>query len=146
MTLHDMAMTRFRQWWRQIDQDRPRLRGRISNVWPHPRPPFRPADAECPFLGDSRSPGSLGLAWPTRGLSLVLLAGYWLLYRRTYRYYAVQRGWPSADARLLRGWIVLAKFPQALGSIRYWLGRLSGQRSPVIEYRSSVPSGGSVAG
>ena len=50
------------------------------------------------------------------------------------------------DARLFAGWIVLAKFPHALGLIRYWLGRLSGQRSPVIEYRGSVPSGGSVAG
>ena len=41
-------------------------------------------------------------------------------------------------------WIVLAKFPHALGVIRYWLGRLSGQRSPVIEYRC-VSSAGSVA-
>ena len=89
---------------------------------------------------------ALGLAWPTRGLSCMLLAGYWLSYRRTYRHYTVQRGWPAADASLFARWIVLAKFPHALGLIRYWLGRLSGQRSPVIEYRGSVPSGGSVAG
>ena len=57
----------------------------------------------------------LGLAWPTRGLSFILMAGYLLLYRRTHRYYAVQ-------ARLvigrmpgcLRCWIVLAKFPHAV--------------------------------
>ena len=88
----------------------------------------------------------LGLAWPTRGLSLLLLACYWVSYHRTYRHYAVQRGWPAADARLSARWIVLAKFPHALGVIRYWLGRLSGQRSPVIEYRGSVPSGDPVAG
>ena len=89
---------------------------------------------------------ALGMAWPTRGLTLTLLAGYPYLYYRTCRYYAVQRGWPVADARLYAGWIVLAKFPQAVGLIRYWLGRFSGQRSPVIEYRGPVPGGNPVAG
>lgn len=88
---------------------------------------------------------ALGLAWPSRGASLLLLAGYLYLYRRTCRYYADQRGWPLKDARLYAAWIVLAKFPQAVGLIRYWLGRFSGQRSPVIEYRGSVASGSQIA-
>jgi hypothetical protein len=80
------------------------------------------------------------LAWPTRGLSLALLAGYPWLLRRTARYYANQRGWPAADARTYAFWIVLAKFPQALGLARYWLGRISGKRSAVIEYRGAAPA------
>jgi hypothetical protein len=76
----------------------------------------------------------------------MLLAGYPLLYRRTCRYYTVQRGWPLANARLYAAWIVLAKFPHAAGLIRYWLGRLSGKRSPVIEYRGSLPARGSAVG
>ncbi len=38
-----------------------------------------------------------------RGLSLVPLGGYLLLYQRTRRHYAVQRGWPTAGARLYAG-------------------------------------------
>ena len=60
------------------------------------------------------------VAWPMRGLSLVPLGGYLLLYQRTRRHYAVQRGWPTAGVRLYAGWIILAKFPQAVGLMRYW--------------------------
>jgi len=79
-------------------------------------------------------------------LSLGLLAGYLFLYRRTRRYYAVQRGWSLPDAKLYAVWIVLAKFPQAVGFIRYWIGRLAGKRSLVIEHRGSVPSGDPAVG
>jgi hypothetical protein len=71
----------------------------------------------------------------------MLLMGYPLLYWRTYCYYAVDRGWPKADAQLYAGWIVLAKLPHAVGLIRFWLGRLSGKRSSIIEYRSLIHCG-----
>ena len=94
----------------------------------------------APILG-------LGLAWPTWGASLLVLAGgYLFLYRRTKRYYVVQRGWPQADARLYAFWIVLAKFPHASGLVRYWMGRLLGKRSPVIDYREPVPPRRSMVG
>jgi GT2 family glycosyltransferase len=146
MTLHDMAMTRFWQWWRRST--------RTGHAYAEGTAMYG-RDPERHFVRQTRSTVvwgilipllALGLAWPTRGLSLLLLAGYLLLYRRAYRYYATQRGWSVADASLFARWVVLAKFPHALGLIRYWLGRLSGQRSPVIEYRGSVPSGGSLAG
>ena len=146
MTLHDMAMTRFGQWWKRST--------RTGHAYAEGSAMYG-RTAERHFVRQTRSTilwgillplVALGLAWPTRGLSLLLLAGYLYLYDRTYRYYAFQRGWQRADARLFSAWIVMAKFPQALGLIRYWLGRLSGQRSPVIEYRGSVASGGSVAG
>ena len=146
MTLHDMAMTRFRQWWRRSTRTGHAYAEGSAMYGRTPDRHFVRQTRSTIVWGILVPLLALGLAWPTRGLSLLLLAGYWLLYRRTYRHYAVQRGWPSADARLFAGWIALAKFPQALGLIRYWLGRLSGQRSAVIEYRGSVPSGGSVAG
>jgi len=146
MTLHDMAMTRFRQWWRRSTRTG-HAYAEGSAMYGHtPERHFVRQTRSTIFWGILVPLTTLGLAWPTRGLSFTLMAGYLLLYRRTYRYYAVKRGWPSADARLFAGWIVLAKFPHALGLIRYWLGRLSGQHSPVIEYRGSVPSGGSVVG
>jgi glycosyltransferase involved in cell wall biosynthesis len=140
MTVHDMAMTRFQQWWRRSvrtghayaegswmyggTSERHFVRQTLSTIfW----------GIVAPILG-------LGLAWPTRGASILLLAGgYLFLYRRTRRYYVVQRGWPHAHARLYAFWIVLAKFPHAAGCTRYWIGRLLGKRSPVIDYRGPLP-------
>lgn len=142
MTLHDMAMTRFRQWWRRSTRTGHAYAEGSAMYGRTPERHFVRQTRSAIVLGILVPLLALGLAWTTRGLSLLLLGGYWLSYHRTYRYYAVQRGWPAADARLFARWIVLAKFPHALGVIRYWLGRLSGQRSPVIEYRGSVPGGG----
>jgi GT2 family glycosyltransferase len=146
MALHDMAMTRFQQWWkRSVRTGHAYAEGSAM----HGRAPERH------FVRQTRSAVFWGIliplaavlfAWLTWGLSLGLLAGYLLLYRRTRRYYAVQRGWSLPDVRLYAVWIVLAKFPQAVGFLRYWLGKLSGKRSPVIEHRGSVPSGDRAAG
>jgi GT2 family glycosyltransferase len=146
MTLHDMAMTRFGQWWRRTT--------RSGHAYAEGSAMYG-RTAERHYVRETRSilfwgilvpVLALGLAWPTRGLSLLMLLGYYLLYHRTYRYYAEVRGWPAADARQNAAWIVLAKFPQALGLIRYWIGRLSGQRSRIIEYRGPIPAGGPATG
>ena len=145
MTLHDMAMTRFSQWWRRS--------ARTGHAYAEGSAMYG-MSAERHFIRQTRSTvfwgillplTAFGFAWPTRGLSLLLLAAYAWLYRRTYRYYAIRRGWLPDDARLYAAWIVLAKLPHAVGLMRYWLGRLSGKRSPVIEYRGAVPAGESVA-
>ena len=139
MALHDMAMTRFRQWWkRSVRTGHAYAEGSAM----HGR------TAERHWVRESRSAGfwgivvpliAFGLAWPTRGLSLVLLGGYPLLYRRTRQYYAVQRGWRLEDARLYAAWIVLAKFPQSIGLVRYWAGRILSQPRRVIDYRGPEP-------
>ena len=146
MALHDMAMTRFEQWWKRcVRTGHAYAEGSAM----HGRTPERHyvrQTRSAVFWGILIPLAALLLAWPTWGLSLGLLAGYLFLYRRTRRYYAVQRGWSLPDARLYAVWIVLAKFPQAVGVIRYWLGRLSGKRSLVIEHRGSVASGDTAAG
>ena len=129
---------RFRQWWRRSVRTGHAYAEGSADVRPDPRTAFRPGDAEHHLLGDRCPAPGLGLAWPTRGISLAVLGGYLFLYRRICRYYALHRGWPQADARLYAAWIVLAKFPQAVGVVRYWLGRLLGERSPVIEHRDLV--------
>ena len=146
MTLHDMAMTSFQQWWRRSTRTgHAYAEGSAMYGRTHERHFVRQTRSTI-FWGILIPLIAFGLAWPTKGISLVLLAGYVFLHRRTCRYYAVQRGWPLEDARLYARWIVLGKFPQALGVIRYWLGRLSGRRSPVIEYRGTVPVRESAAG
>lgn len=146
MTVHDMAMTRFSQWWRRSTRTGHAYAEGSAMYGRTPERHFVRQTRSTIFWGIVVPLLALGLAWPTRGLSLLLLAGYALLFQRTYRYYAATRGWPAADARLYAGAIVLAKLPQAIGLVRYYLGRLSGQRSGVIEYRGAVARGNSVAG
>jgi GT2 family glycosyltransferase len=138
MTLHDMAMTRFSQWWRRS--------ARTGHAYAEGSAMYG-MSTERHFVRQARSTVFwgillplvvLGFAWSTRGLSLLFLVGYPWLYRRTCRYYAIQRGWSPEDSRLYAAWIVRAKFPHAVGLMRYWLGRLSGKRSPVIEYRGAT--------
>ncbi len=146
MTLHDMAMTRFRQWWRRSTRTG-HAYAEGSAMYGHtPERHFVRQTRSTFFWGIAIPLTAFGLAWWTWGLSLILLSGYLLLYRRTCHYYTVQRGWSRADAQLYAAWIVLAKLPQALGLIRYWLGRLSGKQSPVIEYRGSVAARRPAAG
>lgn len=145
MTLHDMAMTRFRQWWRRSTRTGHAYAEGSAMHGAPPERHFVRQNRSTIFWGIVVPLLSLGLAWPTHGLSLLLLGGYFLLYRRTRHYYAVQRGWPMDEASLYARWIVLAKFPQTLGLIRYWLGRLSGRRSRVIEY-GVAPVGSQAAG
>jgi len=146
MALHDIAMTRFQQWWkRSVRTGHAYAEGSAM----HGRAPerhFVRQTQSAVFWGILIPLAAVLFAWPTWGLSLGLLAGYLLLYPRTRRYYAVQRGWSLPDARLYAVWIVLAKFPQAVGFVRYWLGKLTGKRSLVIEYRGAVPSGDPAAG
>ncbi|MBV8488858.1 MAG: glycosyltransferase family 2 protein [Planctomycetaceae bacterium] len=146
MTLHDMAMDRFWQWWKRSTRtghayaEGSAMHGRAAERH------FVRQTRSTIFWGIVLPLLTVGLAWPTRGLSLALLGGYPLLYHRTTCYYAVQRGWPPADARLYAFWIVLAKFPQAVGLLRYGLGRLAGKPSPVIEHRSTLPARDTAAG
>src|SRR5690606_33293440 len=88
---------------------------------------------------------ALGLAWPTRGASLLLLGGYGLLAWRVYRYGRVHRGWRPADARAYAFFVIVGKFAGAVGLARYWLGRFTGRRSRVIDFRGPVSAGASAS-
>jgi GT2 family glycosyltransferase len=139
MALHDMAMTRFGQWWKRT--------ARAGHAFAegaalHGRSPERHYVRETrstiiwglvlPFLG-------LALAWPSRGASLVLLAAaYTYLFLRVHRYARRVRSWSPADSRAFALFVTVGKIPGALGVVRYWLGRLSGRRSCVIDFRGPV--------
>lgn len=136
MTLHDMAMTRFGQWWRRT--------ARAGHAFAegaalHGKPPERHFARETRSIliwGLIAPILALVLAWPTWGLSLGgLAAGYVALALRVYRHHRYQRGRSSADARTSACFTIMGKFAEAQGALRYWLGRASGRRSRLIEYR-----------
>ena len=139
MTLHDMAMTRFAQWWRRsVRCGHAYAEGSARTA----APPSGTSSAEVRstiFWGVVLPALALGLAWPTRGASFVLLAGYLLLFWRTERYYRSAGAGPRPDARLYARSCVLAKFPNAGGLFKYWFRRFT-PRTQLrnIEYRPAA--------
>jgi hypothetical protein len=137
MTLHDAAMTRFSQWWRR-----------------EKRSGYAFAEAAHRF---GRTPERFRVRWTrrnwfyglvlpllailpaywTRGASLALLLAYPLQWARVYRDCRRGRGLTAADARLYARFVVLAKFPQAAGQLKYVVARLTRRPSKLIEYKGA---------
>jgi glycosyltransferase involved in cell wall biosynthesis len=133
-TVHDMAMTHFRQWWRRCVRTG---YGYANGLVLHGKPPERHCVRDVRsalFWGVGLPLLILVLAWPTRGASLLLLSSYLVLYWRTQRY-GLRRGWSVPDARLYAFWCVLSRFPNALGVIIYWFRQMTRRPARLIEYK-----------
>lgn len=138
MTRHDAQMRRFGQWWKRM------LRGGhafAEGAWLHGQTPERH------WVKESRSIWiwgllvpllALGMAWFTKGLSLLLLGGYPLMAYRISRYMQ-QQGLPAKDAWLYGLFCMLAKFPQLQGQIQFHLNRFLGRRNVLVEYKKATP-------
>lgn len=134
MATHDADMHHFGQWWRRAvraghaigqraalngaTQARDCVRSRRSTVaW----------GIVLPAL-------AMGLAWPTRGASLVVLAlAYGSLVWRIARH-RLQSGDAPADAWLYARYTALAKPANAVGLLAFFLARWRG-RYRIIEYK-----------
>lgn len=138
MTRHDAQMKRFGQWWKRM------LRGGhafAEGAWLHGQTPERH------WVKESRSIWvwgllvpllALGMAWPTKGLSLLLLGGYPLMAYRISRYIQ-QQGLPAKEAGLYGLFCMLAKFPQLQGQLQFHLNRWLGRRNVLVEYKKATP-------
>lgn len=126
MTAHDAALTRFSQWWQ-----RTRRAGH--------------AFAECAALhgngpeGFRRRETRRALAW---GAALPLAIVLSFLFLGPWALLAMMI-WPLQVVRLkARGmhwqsafFLTIGKFPETQGILDYWLGRLTGRRRGLIEYK-----------
>lgn len=140
MTRHDLAMTRFGQWWRRhVRAGHAYAEGAYRHVRKPGRPWFRQAMSNGVW-GLAVPIASLGLAWPTGGLSLVGLLGYPLIAVRATRRQR-KRGTPAGQSALFGVSCAVSKFPQAIGELRFLLGRLAGRRSMLIEYKGTAAPG-----
>ncbi len=131
MTLHDAAMTRFGQWWKRS------MRTGFSyaeGASLHGAPPERH------WVRESRSAWLWGFALPIAivaataiGGPVVLLAA--VMYPlQVLRLYLRSTGLPRG--RLARAaFLVLGKFPEAAGQIKFLLHRWSGTHGRLIEYK-----------
>lgn len=138
MTLHDMAMTRFGQWWKRAERSGFAF---AQGAAMHGRPPERHWVRDVRsilFWGITLPLLILAAAWPTRGASLLLLLVYPLqVLRITLRHR--KAGMPNRHAWLYATSCVLGRSPNAIGMLHYWSNRLLHQRSTLIEYKGTVP-------
>ncbi|MVV48699.1 glycosyltransferase [Pseudomonas sp. PB120] len=131
MTLHDATMTRFGQWWRRT------LRGGYAfaeGAFLHGAAP------EQHWLRESRRAWFWGLGIPLATVFLcMLLGGYGLLLLLIYPLQVVRlarRGkGPTRENWLLAFFLVLGKFPEMLGQVKFLLNRFGAGKSALIEYK-----------
>jgi GT2 family glycosyltransferase len=131
MTLHDAAMTRFSQWWRRS------LRAGhayAEGAYLHGQAPERH------WRRESRRAWLWGLGIPLATVLACLAAGGWgLLLLLLYPLQAVRlarRGGKSARENWLQAvFLVLAKFPEMLGQLKFLRQRLTAGKSALIEYK-----------
>jgi GT2 family glycosyltransferase len=136
MTRHDMAMTHFRQWWRRSVRNG---HAYAEGAARHGRSPQRHWVHQARsnwFWGLVLPALAFGLAWPSGGASLGLLAAYPASWVRNVRR-ARARGWSPSDARLYASACVVGKFPQVLGQLQYVAQRLLGRPPTLIEYKGA---------
>ena len=133
MATHDADIHRFAQWWRRAVRGGHAIGQRFSL---HGRGAMR----DC--ARERRSVLVWGLALPatilvlapaTHGLSLLLAGGYAVLGQRIARYRRGQ-GDSGADARLYARFVVIGKFAEAWGLLKFYLNNMAG-RFRIIEYK-----------
>lgn len=131
MTLHDAAMTRFGQWWRRS------LRAGhayAEGVFLHGAPPERH------WLRESRRAWLWGLGIPLLIVLACAALGPWaLLLALVYPLQVLRlarRGARSLRENTLQAlFLVLGKFPEMLGQLKFWWQRLRAGQSTLIEYK-----------
>lgn len=130
MTRHDAAMTRFSQWWA-----RSRRAGHAfaEGAALHGRGPSRH------WVAETRRALIWGAALPAAILLLALIlhpAALWLLL--VYPAQILRLGLRAGGGRGAWEWAgftVLGKFAEASGALGYYLGRITGRRARLIEYK-----------
>ncbi|ROM95434.1 glycosyltransferase family 2 protein [Pseudomonas brassicacearum] len=131
MTLHDAAMTRFGQWWRRT------LRGGYAfaeGAFLHGAAP------EQHWQRESRRAWLWGLGVPLATMIASLMLGWFgLLLLLVYPLQVVRlarRGDRSARENWLQAFfLVLSKFPEMLGQVKFLLNRFGAGKTALIEYK-----------
>jgi len=131
MTSHDADMTRFAQWWRRA------LRcgyGFAQVAYLHGSPPERY------FVWESRRAWLWGVWLPLTCVLCTLMFrpwgwAAWLMYPLQVCRQTVRNDGPLGERAILALFQMTARFPEALGQIKFLLDRLLLRRARIIEYK-----------
>lgn len=139
MTLHDLAMTRFSQWWRRAVRSGHAYAEGTARYGRGPERHWVRQTVGIWAWGLGLPLIAVGLAWPTRGWSLLLLLAYGLTAIRAARSNRT-RGLSARHAAAYGVFCAVGKFPQLMGQWKYVSGRLLGRRDGLIEYKGAAAS------
>jgi len=131
MTLHDAAMTRFRQWWlRIVRSGYAYAAGRHL----HGAPPERHCVRETwrTWIWAIGPPLLVLALWPWMAASALVVLGIYPL--QVVRLYLRLPG-AARDRRVLAIFHTLGRFPELVGHLQFWRDQLLGRRAKLIEYK-----------
>ena len=131
MTLHDAAMTRFKQWWQRS------MRGGYAfaeGAFLHGAAP------EQHWLRESRRAWFWGLGIPLAAVVASLILGWFgllllLIYPVQVMRLARRGDGLPRENWLLAFFLVLGKFPEMVGQVKFLLSRIVGGKTALIEYK-----------
>ena len=131
MTLHDAAMTRFGQWWKRSKRSGYAF---AEGAYIHGAPPERH------WIMESRRASIWGLFIPTIIVVFTFLFGVWgltllLIYPIQIVRLALRGTRSIKENWLLALFLVLGKFPEAIGSLNFIFNKLVGKTAHLIEYK-----------
>ncbi len=133
MTKHDAAMTRLSQWWKRSERSGHAFAEIVSNYgseagdWVRSLGSIVVWGLMVPFA-------ILALAWPTDGLSFLLLLAYPVQVFRVYRHMRIRKFEPRSSF-IYAYFVILGRFPNAIGMLRFHWNRLRGRKNVLIEYK-----------
>lgn len=126
MTLHDAAMTRLGQWWKRSVRAG---HAYAEGAWLHGAPPERH------WVRETLRALVWGVGIPLASLLLALLFGPgWLALLAVYPLQWL-RFWRRTRDGAEAGFLVLGKFAEASGVVKFHAGRLAGRGGRIIEYK-----------
>ena len=142
MTLHDMGMTRFSQWWkRSIRSGHAYAEGAALQGNGPERHNVR--QVQRTVLWGMMVPGVLVLSF-----LIAFMTGWWvawvlmlmillLLLIQTYRVYLGyrKRDFEARSSRWCAMFVTISKVAQAMGVLQYWINRRLNRQTKLIEYR-----------
>jgi GT2 family glycosyltransferase len=158
MTLHDAAMTSWRQWWKR----NVRAGHAYAEGLDH-HPPFRRKEVRSNYAYGLIVPAvilvtlvlllltfvsALFLRLPIQGwqaiavtavasLGVLTLLGYGSLIYKVKKH-RLQRGDDQASAGSYASAVALSKVPQAIGQLKYHLNKRRGKQATIIEYKGAT--------
>jgi glycosyltransferase involved in cell wall biosynthesis len=137
MTLHDAKMTTFSQFWKRS----------VRGGWAYAEGSAmhgKAPESHCKWqsintfvYGWCLPCIGLGLAWWTYGISLIAML---LIYARhvwAVRNYRIKHGDEPGHALMYAKLATIAKLPEVIGMMDYWIKRLLGKQATIIEYKPS---------
>ena len=131
MTLHDAAMTRFRQWWGRT------MRAGYAYAQ---GAPLHGSSFEYHYLWESRRARLWGIWLPFACLLSVLFFGLWgglllLIYPIQFLRQTMRNKGSLRDRVVVAGFQVLSRFAEGLGQVRFMRDRIFRRTARLIEYK-----------